>query len=130
MANRPRPKRYPLLLPLRVWLSGWGKRRSASPVLASEETVISNISSAGCFFLLNEKPPLGTGIEMEIKMQPKPGDQARSTMVAVGKVVRVEQDPITGKTGVACEFARHTLVRDGEEVQKLPGRQSSGPPVK
>jgi hypothetical protein len=107
-----RPRRYPLLLPLRVWIRSWSKKRSAAPAPepVEEETITTNISSAGCYFLLSEEPPVGSAVEMEIAMQPEPGKKPHSKMVASGKVVRVEKEPVTGKTGVGCEFERYRLV--------------------
>ena len=105
-----RPRRYPLLLPLRVWIRNFAKKRGPAPEPVEEETITTNISSAGCYFLLSEEPPVGSAVEMEIAMQPEPGKKPHSKMLARGKVVRVEKEPVTGKTGVACEFDRYKLI--------------------
>ena len=79
-----RPRRYQLLLPLRVWIRGWGKGKAsaeAQPVVEAE-TITENISSAGCYFLLNEKPAVGSRIEMEIKMTPERGKKSKSKVSA------------------------------------------------
>jgi hypothetical protein len=108
--NALRPRRYPLLLPLRVWVRSWSRKRAPAQEPIEEETITTNISSAGCYFLMSEEPPVGSAVEMEIAMQPEPGKKAQSKMVARGKVVRVEKEPVTGKTGVGCEFDRYKLV--------------------
>jgi hypothetical protein len=107
-----RPRRYQLLLPLRVWIRGWGKRKSstgAQPVVEAETTT-ENISSAGCYFLLNEKPEVGSRVEMEIKMTPERGKKSSSKVVCRGRVVRTERAKGNGKTGVGCAFERYRIV--------------------
>src|SRR5262245_27166005 len=104
MPRNFRPHRYPLLLPLRVWLSGWGKPRSAA--FPHEETVTANISANGCYFHMSKKPEVGSAVHMEIAMQPEANMLPRSKMVVSGKIVRVDDEPATGKTGVACQFGR------------------------
>ena len=113
-----RPRRYQLLLPLRVWIRGWGKGKAsaeAQPVVEAE-TIPENISSAGCYFLLNEKPAVGSRIEMEIKMTPERGKKSKSKVVCRGRVVRTETSKGDGKTGVGCAFERYRIV----PLQKTP----------
>jgi hypothetical protein len=110
--NKFRPRRYPLLLPLRVWVKSWGKAKqpqNAQPD-RQEETITENISSAGCYFLLDAEPELGSTVDMEIKMAPAPGASPGSTVRCRGRVVRVEKVQITGKTGVGCAIDTYRIV--------------------
>jgi hypothetical protein len=120
--NALRPRRYPLLLPLRVWIKSWGKKRVQPAEPVEEETITTNISSAGCYFLLSEEPPVGSSVEMEIKMGSEPGQEPRSKMVASGKVVRIEKEPVSGKTGVACEFDRYKLIPTSRKAHGASAR--------
>ena len=110
MSKISRPRRYPLLLPVRLWLGAWGKTSSIQP---SEETVTANISSSGCYFETSNRPEVGSPVRMEIGMRSEPGKQSR--VIAAGTVVRVENETGKGKTGVACKFGRQDIVRDSEK---------------
>jgi hypothetical protein len=74
------------------------------------ETITQNISSAGCYFLLNEKPEVGSRIEMEIKMTPERGKKSSSKVVCRGRVVRTETSKGSGRTGVGCAFERYRIM--------------------
>ena len=107
-----RPRRYSLALPLRVWIRSWGKGKTSSteePVV-EEETSTENISSAGCYFLLSDRPAIGSRVEMEIKMAAEPGREANSKVLCRGRVVRIEKGRVSGKTGVGCAFERYQII--------------------
>ncbi|MBI2819898.1 MAG: PilZ domain-containing protein [Acidobacteria bacterium] len=107
-----RPRRYQLFLPLKVWVRSWGRgeqAKSAKPQL-EEETITENISSAGCYFLLEEEPEIGSRVEMEIKMEPKPGGKPGSKVICRGRIVRTEKEMKGGKTGVGCAFERYRII--------------------
>src|SRR5690348_5910477 len=109
--NALRPRRYPLLLPLRVWVKGWAReQQSALEPALEEETITENISSAGCYFLISDGPEAGTRLEMEIKMAPEAGAEPASKVMCRGRVVRVDKDQASGKTGVGCAFERYRIM--------------------
>ena len=112
-----RPRRYQLFLPLRVWIRTWGKDKSSHGVEpeVEEETITENISSAGCFFLLSNKPEIGSRVDMEIEMTPKPGDKPGSKMICRGRVVRIEKEKGKRKTGVGCAIDRYRIVPPAEK---------------
>jgi hypothetical protein len=80
-----------------------------------EETTTENISSTGCYFLIQDQaPPVGAKVEMEIAI-PR-GREWRETgkILCRGKVVRVEHTAEKGKTGVACTIDQYRMVAAGE----------------
>jgi PilZ domain len=115
-----RPRRYHLLLPLRVWIRGWGrgKKAAAEASQVEEESVTENISSAGCYFLMDKKPEVGSRVEMEIEMFPDRGRKSTSKVVCRGRVVRTEAAKGTSKTGVGCAFERYRIVSAARYEQK------------
>lgn len=112
-----RPRRYQLLLPLKVWIRSWGRGRppqDRAPVVA-EETITENISSAGCYFLLSEKPEVGARVDMEINMAAQHGGKPGSRMICRGRVVRIHEE--SGKTGVGCAFERYRILPPARKRQ-------------
>jgi hypothetical protein len=107
-----RPRRYQLFLPLKVWIRSWGKgKQSQNPEAdVEEETVTENISSAGCYFLLSEEPKVGSRVDMEVQMAPKPGGKPNSRMICRGRVVRVQKGKGSSKTGVGCAIDRYRIL--------------------
>ena len=107
-----RAKRYPLLLPLRVWIRGFmrGFSPRRRPPVVTAETITENISSTGCYFLLNEEPPVGTNVKMEIVIPPLEDRTETGKILCRGKVVRIERERPQGKTGVACTIDHYRLV--------------------
>jgi PilZ domain len=107
-----RPRRYQLFLPLKVWIRSWGqgKKPRMTPPEVEEETITENISSAGCFFMLSEEPPVGSRVDMEIQMAPKAGGMPNSKVVCRGRVVRIQKEKGNGKTGVGCAIERYRIV--------------------
>jgi len=107
-----RPRRYQLLLPLRVWIRGWGRGKEAieekPPV--EEETTTENISSAGCYFEISGEPAVGSRVELEITMPPEVVGRAGSKVICRGRVVRIDKGRGGGKFGVGCAFDRYRLV--------------------
>ena len=55
-----------------------------------EETITENISSSGCYFLMDKKPEVGSTVEMEIKMSPDLKAKSNSKVVCRGRVVRTQ----------------------------------------
>jgi hypothetical protein len=107
-----RARRYQLLLPLRVWVRGFmrGLSPRRRPPVVTAETITENISSTGCYFLLNDEPPVGTDVKMEIVI-PAPKDRRETGKILCrGKVVRIEKERPRGKTGVACTIDHYRLV--------------------
>ena len=107
-----RPRRYELFLPLKVWIRDWGRGRKSqsTPPEVEEETITENISSAGCYFLLSEEPKVGSRVDMEVQMAPKPGGKPNSKMLCRGRVVRIHKEKRNGKTGVGCAIDRYRIV--------------------
>jgi len=107
-----RPRRYELFLPLKVWIRDWGRGRKSqsTPAEVEEETITENISSAGCYFLLSEEPKVGSRVDMEVQMAPKPGGKPNSKMLCRGRVVRIHKEKRNGKTGVGCAIDRYRIV--------------------
>ena len=112
-----RPRRYRLFLPLKVWVRGWGKGRPSQTLKpeVEEETITENISSAGCYFLLSEEPKVGSRVDMEVQMAPKPGGKPNSKMLCRGRVVRIQKEKKNGKTGVGCAIDRYRIVSPSEK---------------
>jgi hypothetical protein len=113
MSDAPiRATRYPLLLPLRVWIRGIMRGFSSRqrPSVAAEETITENISSTGCYFLLNEEPRVGTKVEMEIVIPATADRRETGKILCRGKVVRIERERSQGKTGVACTIDHYRLI--------------------
>jgi PilZ domain-containing protein len=111
-----RRRRYQLLLPLRVWVRGWGKDKAASEIQpqVEEETITENISSAGCYFLLSDEPAIGSRVEMEIRMSPemagKSAGKPAPKVICKGRVVRTQKHDVNGKVGVGCAIDRYRLI--------------------
>ena len=114
-----RPRRYQLLLPLRVLVRGWGRGKKAAPQTqpVEEDSITENISSTGCYFLMDKKPQVGSTVEMEIKMSPDE-KQANSKVVCRGRVVRTQPSKGSAKTGVGCAFERYRIIPTEKPDQK------------
>jgi hypothetical protein len=113
-------KRFYLSLPVRMHSpfngrsgSAYHSRNIPGP---TERSVIHDLSSTGCYFLLSRELPLGTLIDLEIEipaLQPIP----RGIKVYCrAKVVRVDATSQPGKIGIACtiegyRFSRSRKVR-------------------
>ena len=115
-----RPRRDQLLLPLRVLIRGWGRGKKAAPAAQQmeEESITENISSSGCYFLMEKKPQVGSTVEMEIKMSPDQKKQSNSKVVCRGRVVRTQPAKGTTKTGVGCAFERYRIIPAEKPEQK------------
>ena len=107
-----RARRYQLLLPLRVWIRGFmrGLSPRRRPPVVTEETITENISSTGCYFLLDDEPPVGTDVKMEIAIPASKDRTETGKILCRGKVVRIEREGPQGKTGVACTIDHYRLV--------------------
>jgi hypothetical protein len=118
-----RPRRYQLLLPLRVLIRGWTRGKKAAPAepQVEEESIKENISSGGCYFLMEKKPKVGSRVEMEIKMSPDLKAKSNSKVVCRGRVVRTQEEKGSPKTGVACSFERYRIMPLEGPAQKSRG---------
>src|SRR5262249_52939530 len=114
-----RGRRYRLMLPLRVLI-----RKYCGPGLAPargfSQTTTENISSTGCYFLLDGEAEVRDQVEMEVLMQrDTKGDRQGHKQVRMestptravcrGRVVRVEKSRTQGKVGVACTIDYYRL---------------------
>ena len=99
-----RHRRFNLTLPL--WVHIGQRRQKEVPAEeksdVAEETTTSNISTAGCFFYLSRKPPLDAPVILEIKVPPLPQGSQTGKILCHGKVVRVSDQKVDRKVGVAC----------------------------
>jgi hypothetical protein len=103
-----RGRRYPLILPLRVLvrkIQGRFSEHSRRP----SETITENISSTGCYFLLDREIGIRDRVEMEILIPPMDENSPAGLAVCRGRVVRVEPKPESGKVGVACTIDHYRL---------------------
>src|SRR5262245_35070210 len=80
-----RGRRYPLILPLRVLIRRIQGRFSRQPHKPSE-TITENISSSGCYFLLDREPGLRDRVEMEILIRPRSDTAPAGLAVCRGRV--------------------------------------------
>lgn len=102
-------RRFNLSLPLWVHI---GQRRRGEALSkrksevaeedVAEETTTTNISTAGCFFYLSRKPPVGAPVILEIKVPPLHQGPQTGKILCHGKVVRVSDQKVDRKVGVAC----------------------------
>jgi len=106
--NDGRARRHRIPLPLRVrteWIS-----RNDQPAGLAEDTVMENISQFGCYFLLTTEPTVGSEVEMEITIPVELGRISAGKVYCQGRVLRVEKQATTDRTGVACTIDRFRLV--------------------
>ena len=101
-------RRYPLMLPLRVLIRRY-RGQGLQPTQRVSRTVTQNISSSGCYFLLDCEPGLRDPVEMEVFIQPSPESTLYGRAICRGRVVRVERERKTGKVGVACTIDHYRL---------------------
>jgi hypothetical protein len=107
-----RGRRYQLMLPLRVLI-----RKYCGPGLAPargfSETTTENISSTGCYFLLDGEAEVRDQVEMEVLIKRHRESIADSRAVCRGRVVRVEKNRTQGKVGVACTIDYYRMTASG-----------------
>jgi len=104
------PKRFaPSQVPIGLAAESLDPTQSIKPPV-EEETITENISSAGCYFILSEEPKVGSRVDMEVQMAPKPGGKPNSKMFCRGRVVRIQKEKGNGKTGVGCAIDRYRIV--------------------
>lgn len=106
VAERPtrRDRRFNVSFPLwvRIRQRRRGKTLSEGKSELDEETITSNISTSGCFFYLSRKPPVGSPAILEINVPARPYGLHTGKILCHGKVVRVSDQKVGGKVGVAC----------------------------
>ena len=102
-----RGRRYRLMLPLRVLIRKYCGQGLAS-ARGFSQTTTENISSTGCYFLLDGEAEVRDQVEMEVLMQRRT-ESTPSRAVCRGRVVRVEKDRMPGKLGVACTIDSYRL---------------------
>lgn len=99
-----RQRRFNVALPLwvRIRRRLGGRAHSEKKPEVEEETSTTNISSAGCFFYMSEKPPVGARATLEITLPRQPSGMGKRKILCHGNVVRVEDRKVQGMVGVAC----------------------------
>ena len=106
-----RRKRFRVALP--VWVRLWHRMaigaHSKKKVEVAEETITENISSAGCYFFLSHKPPVGASAVMEITVPGQAVGLKDSKVRCIGKVIRVDEKMAEGKVGVACAIKQYSF---------------------
>lgn len=110
MEKPMRQKRFRVPLPLWVRIrQRFEGKTGTEKTLVDEETVTENISTTGCYFLLSEKPPLGSIADMEIRVPDHCAGVQEGTLHCRGRVVRVEPQPTGARFGVACAIDCYSL---------------------
>ncbi|MGH9785598.1 MAG: PilZ domain-containing protein [Terriglobia bacterium] len=100
-------KRFLLSFPLKV-------RMDPGSV---EHTVTENISASGCYFHLSREVPIGTSLELEIKV-PGPREGIEDRICCRGKVVRVDRRPASdGRVGVATTIDSYHFGKISREAR-------------
>ena len=107
---RARRHRIPLPLRVRARLINRNGQSPAVPPSFAEDTLMENISQFGCYFLLTVEPTLGSDVEMEITIPVGFAGVNAGKVHCQGRVVRIEKQPASDKTGVACTIDRFHLV--------------------
>jgi hypothetical protein len=96
-------RRFRISLPLWIRMRQEpGSKSAVEESIADEETMIENISSKGCFFLLSRRPSIGLNTEMFIRLPDKYCGGRQINVHCRGRVVRVMDRMDRGKVGVAC----------------------------
>ena len=94
------------MLPLRVLIRKYCGQGLA-PARGFSHTTTENISSTGCYFLLDGEAEVRDQVEMEVLMQRRESIPSRA--VCRGRVVRVDKTRMPGKLGVACTIDYYRL---------------------
>jgi hypothetical protein len=87
---------------------------------------MKNVDPLGCFFLLSNEPIVGSVIEMEITLPGELGDIATGKFLCQGKVIQIEKENESGRTGVRCSIERYRLIpaaADCEMAEEAGGSQ-------
>jgi len=95
-------KRFPLQLPITI----------QSPAAGKQDTTTSNVSAAGVFLEASSELSIGSAVRFDIRL-PKDvlGTKTDVTIRCTGRVVRKEDSPETGKSGVACVIDEYKFKR-------------------
>jgi hypothetical protein len=91
---------------MQVWFRNLMRSTASSEAEQIESTITDNISSTGCYFVVQQAPPVGTEVEMEITIPAVKDGRVRCR----GKIVRLETTLEEGKTGVACTIDQYRIV--------------------
>ena len=96
--------RFPLEAPIAFWWTDSGVEKHS-------EGRTRDISEVGAFVLSSVCPSAGTEIRFKIFLPVLPGFEPKTSVEAVGRVLRVEQARgLEGRDGFAI-LARHSLLR-------------------
>jgi hypothetical protein len=78
---------------------------------------MQKVNPMGCFFLLSNEPIVGSVIEMEITLPPELGEIATGKFLCQGKVVQIENEKASGRTGVRCSIEKYALIPTTAECE-------------
>lgn len=71
---------------------------------------LSNSKQMNCFFFLQNEPPVGSSMELEVTLPQELAGPVSVKMLCRGKVVEVEKAKANGKTGVVCTVEDYRLI--------------------
>jgi len=78
-------------------------------------TITGNIRSRGCYFPLSWRLPLGTHIELEMKLPGELMGLPGVKLCCQGKVIRVDNPSNAGQVGIASSIDSYRLAQAPEE---------------
>jgi len=114
-------RRFKISLPLWVRFRDGIKKRvgakgepNESGSEQEEQTITTDIGSGGCFFYTRRKPRVGASATILVDVPIRASRMASGKVLCHGKVVRVSEEQVQGKVGVACKIDSYTF--------RLPGR--------
>jgi len=87
-------------------------------VPVAETTTTANISSRGCYFPLSWKLPLGTRLELEIKLPGRMMGLPEVMLCCQGKVIRVDKPSNAGQVGIAATINSYRLAARSDETKE------------
>lgn len=115
-------RRFNVSLPLwvRFWERLWGKvdprsKTQQNKLEEEEQTITTNISSGGCFFYVSQKPSLGASATILVDIPARVSGVRGGKVLCKGKVVRVSDQEIQGKVGVACTIDSYVFKPHGQK---------------
>ena len=114
-------QRFHLALPMKVRVQENSipiHPRRKDSLCGEAATITENISSRGCYFPLSRRLPLGTHLELAIKL---PGERIGLPGVQLhckGEVIRVDSPSNDGPVGIAATIDSYRLSQVSEEKQR------------
>jgi len=117
-------RRFKVSLPLWVRFRDAIRKRAGAKggsadagVEDEEETITTDIGSGGCFFYSSRKPRVGASATLLVDVPigaSGMGKMGRGKVLCRGKVVRVSENEVQGKVGVACKIESYTFKPPGK----------------